>query len=191
MKPHFSHTHCPRLFSTAEIKARTRRNLGRREFILAYRWRKPKQSLKQRPQRNTASWLALVACPLCFLIQPRTTCRDEPPTVGWAAPSNHQSGKCPRDTLTGQSDEWYFLQQIPLPTITLLCVKLTKQTNKNNNKNLPTHPPKQLWKTCKTKCFTGTQSAIQRPCLGLVRKNICDLMCTFIQHINSILETKT
>lgn len=37
----------------------------------------------------------------------------------------------------------------------------------------------------------GTQSAIQRPCLGLVRKNICDLMCTFIQYINTILETKT
>lgn len=189
MKPHFSHTHCPHLFSTAEIKARTRRNLGRIKFILAYRWRKPKESLKQRPQRSTASWLALVACPLCFLIQPRSTCKDDTTHSGLSCPQQSSIRKMPQRHT--HRSVWWIIFSPAYPSShnnSTLCQ--ADKTNKNN-KNLPAHPPKQLWKTCKTKCFTGTQSAIQRPCLGLVRKNICDLMCPFIQHINTILETKT
>jgi hypothetical protein len=43
------------------------------------------KELMQRPWKGGAYWLLLMACLVCFLIEPRTTSPEiEPTTVGWA-----------------------------------------------------------------------------------------------------------
>lgn len=133
-------------------KALSKSNLGRCLFYLRFSchslslsdisvetqagiWR---QSLKQRPWRNTVYWLA----PL-WLAQTSFIYYPGPPTQGWhlpqwagSSPINHSSRRCPTDLPTGQWSSFliwgsFFLND---PDFWQMDNKI-KETNNNNNNN--------------------------------------------------------
>ena len=82
--------------------------------------------MRQRPWRGAASWLALMACSACFLIELRTTSsRVVTLTIGWAFHINYELRKCPRDLPTYQPDGGIFSVDSTSSQMTLACVKLT------------------------------------------------------------------
>ena len=76
--------------------------------------------LMQRPWRVLLSGLVIMACSVCFLIEPRTTRPGmAPPTIDWTL--SHQSLK----KISYSWVLWKILLKVPSFQITLACIKLT------------------------------------------------------------------